>query len=374
MKTFITKRRILSSLTISALLICCVAIIYRHRQGREVARVNYPHDGMKSFPTAIVADRDGNIYLAAQGENRVLKFSIARHAVVVAGNGRMGFSGDGGPADEASMASPVSIALDTAGNLFIADTGNNRIRRVDAETNTITTVAGDGSMGSRVDSIATSTGLYQPISIAVDSDGNTYIGGTNSVGIRRVDAITRISSKIIGSGMPGEPWINSPATGPFWIAIGEHGSLFFSDPSRNNVSMVTAPEGDVRPIAGSAVCGFAGDGGPSIGALLCFPESLSVNGNRELFIADTGNNRIRRIDLSTGIITSVAGNGHPGYAGDGGVAVNASLNGPMGVTIDRNGYVYIADTGNNCIRRLDTRTGLITTWAGPRDLEVLTSK
>lgn len=261
----------------------------------------------------------------------------------------------------------MSISLDPSGNLFIVDTGNNRIRRVDAKTHVITTVAGNGVLGGLVDKGATATGLYQPVSVAVDGNENLYIGGSHFVSVARVDAITRIITKVVGAGLPGDPMAEVPAPGPFWLAVDERGSIWFSDPNQSTVSRVKVDESP-HTFAGGAVCGFGGDGGPANGALLCFPEGLSVR-NQELYIADTGNNRIRKVDLRTGIITTVAGTGEPGYAGDGGPAVNANLNGPMGVTVDGLGNLYIADTGNNCIRRLDAQTGVVTTWVTARQLD-----
>jgi sugar lactone lactonase YvrE len=144
----------------------------------------------------------------------------------------------------------------------------------------------------------------------------------------------------------------------------------FSDPSRNTVSQINAADNDAHTIAGSAVCSFAGDGEPASHGLLCFPEALFVNRDRELFIADTGNNRIRRIDLRTGIIVTVAGNGQLGDSGDGGPAVQGSLSGPMGVTVDNIGNIYVADSGNHSIRRVDAKTGIITTLATENALEL----
>jgi hypothetical protein len=184
----------------------------------------------------------------------------------------------------------------------------------------------------------------------------------------RLDAITQGITKVMGADLPGDPFASSPASGPFWVTAGEHGVLFIADPSRNAVAEISGP-GNLRTIAGGAVCGFAGDGEPASGALLCFPESVAVGGNK-LFIADTANNRIRSLDLNSGVVTTVAGNGQAGYAGDGGPALQASLNGPMGVLATRKGDLFIADTGNDCIRHLDGETGVITTWVTARELEV----
>ena len=262
----------------------------------------------------------------------------------------------------------MGIALDSDRNLFIADTANNRIRRVDAKTGKITTVAGNGKMGGGTGGQATSSGIYEPVSVAVDRDGNLYIGGTTSIGIRRVDAISGIVSKALGADLPGTPLSAEPATGPYWVAIGMGGGVFFSDPSRNTASWLDASTGETHPVAGSAQCGFSGDDSSTTGSLLCFPEGLALSNDKQLYIADTGNNRIRRVDLETGVVTTVAGNGQADDSGDRGKAIQASLNGPMAVAVDGKGNLYIADTGNDCIRRVDADSGIITTWITGRDL------
>ena len=374
------SRRLWPLPIILALLLIGMVLIHNHNNKWEATSGNSPDSTAESYssilasPGALAADSNGNIYVDEQQQNRILKTSASRRVTAVAGNGRRGFSGDGGPADQASMASPTSIALDSAGNLFIADTGNSRIRRVDAKTHIITTVPGNSfqdEWNTRIAKYtATSPGTYPPISIAVDGDENLYIGGVDGVGILRVDPITHSSTVIVGTGFPGYPLAPNPSARPSWLAVDERGTLLFSDPYRNAVSLVNAPENDVHRVAGSAVCGFAGDGGPAIGALLCFPKAIALSRNNKLFISDTGNNRIRQVDLSTGIITTVAGNGQVGYAGDGGLATNASLNVPMGIAADGEGDLYIADTGNNCIRRVDAKSGVITTWATARNLKL----
>ena len=149
---------------------------------------------------------------------------------------------------------------------------------------------------------------------------------------------------------------------------GSADQLFFADPNRNTVSWIDTSTGAIGVLAGSAICGFTGDGGAAIGALLCFPEGMVVGKDKRLFIADTGNNRIRAVDLAAGTITTVAGNGESGNFGDGGQAINAGLSGPTAVALDLQGDLYIADAGNNCIRRVDAKTLAITTWATAHDL------
>jgi len=326
-------------------------------------------------PSGIAVDNAGNLYVSARKQNRVLKVSPswwrrihAGAVTIAAGTGDLGFGGDGGPSENATLASPTGLAVDSAGNLFIADTGNNRIRRVDAETHAITTVAGNGVLGAGTGKIATASPLYEPVSVAVDKDENLYIGESASLGVLRVDGITKIVSKVIGAGLPGLPLVPEPAAGPFWVTMGESQGLFFSNPTQNTVFWFDSATNQIHPIAGGSACGYSVDRGWAIGPLLCFPEGLALKGDKQLFIADTGNNRIQRVDLDTGIIFTVAGAEKAGYSGDGGPAVSARLDGPMGIALDARGNLYIADTGNNCIRKLDAETGVISTWVTAWDL------
>jgi trimeric autotransporter adhesin len=368
------SRRTLSVLGVVALLIAGVAIClsYQKRHSLSSRTSATPTSTLDStappFPTGIAVDDEGNVYVVAQKQNRVLRISRSRRITVIAGNGGKDFSGDGGPANQSSLNGPVGIALDSAGNVFIADTNNNRVRRVDTRTHTITTVAGNGALGGGTGALATESGIYQPLSVAIDNDENLYVGGMGGFGIKRVDAITHMTTGIMGAGMPGYFALPVPASGPVWVAADRHGRIFFADPKRNAVSEISLAANQVSPVAGNAICGFEGDGGPSAGALLCFPEGIAVAGHKEIFIADTGNSRIRRVDLSSGIITTAAGSGKTGYSGDEGQAVDAELNGPMGITVDSSGSLYIADTGNNCIRKVSGKSGTITTWASPQDL------
>jgi sugar lactone lactonase YvrE len=358
------SRRLLFILGGVFLLVAAGMWIYRMQQ--KATPAEQPHPGSIAFPVGLAEDGKGNLYVAARKQNRILKISADREVTVFAGNGNRAFSGDGGSATQAGLSLPMGVAVNNAGDLLIADTGNNRIRRVEAKNNTITTVAGNGSLWHGRSKLATAMSLYEPVSVAVDGDDNIYTGSSGGSPVMRLDALTQELTKVMGADLPGDPLASSPASGPFWISAGEHGALFVADPTRNSVAEITGP-GNFRTIAGGPVCGFAGDGGPGSAALLCFPESVAVSGNK-LFIADTANNRIRSLDLHSGVVTTVAGNGQAGYTGDGGPAPQASLNGPMGVLADRKGDLFIADTGNDCIRHLDAKTGVITTWATARDL------
>ncbi|WP_260706597.1 NHL domain-containing protein [Edaphobacter flagellatus] len=317
--------------------------------------------------SAIAVDDQHNVYVSSRTLNQVFRISADGRIRVVAGDGVRGFSGDGTLATRAALAEPVGLAIARAGDLFVADMGNNRVRQIDP-AGTIRTIAGDGTMGGRTNTPAIATGLYEPISIAMDSREDLLIGGTTSIGIRRINAITGIVSKVLGAGLPGVQSVGEPAAGPFWVAASDDGEIYYSDPSRNAVSFLNESTGAVHRIAGSAICGFSGDGGPALDAKLCFPEGLAIGKDRKLYIADTGNNRIRVVDFRRGMIATVAGTGEPVHSGDEGPASKAALRGPMGVALDDEGNLYIADTGNDCIRRIDSATGKIATLVDASDI------
>jgi sugar lactone lactonase YvrE len=360
-------------LLVAAIAAMIIASIARYLRPQPISRRgDFSRSGGHVRPANLglsgtVVDAAGNVYVSAGNLNIVLKISPGGKVSLIAGNGDAASTGDGGPALAASLAQPMGLALDREGNLLIADMGNNRVRRVDAKTAVVSTVAGNGTMGGWIGGLAIHSGLYEPISVAVDSEGNLYIGGTTSLGIRRIDAITGLVSKTLGADLPGTPETPEPAAGPFWVASGDGRQIFFADSSRNTLSRVDTATGATQVLAGSARCGFGGDGGAAIGALLCFPEGMFLGGER-LFIADTGNNRIRALDLSTGTISTVVGDGQSGYSGDGGSAASASLSGPVAVAADIQGNLYIVDAGNNCIRRVDARSGTIATWMSAADL------
>ena len=209
--------------------------------------------------------------------------------------------------------SPDGVAVDRNGNIYAAaDATNHVVSRIDAATGVITTVAGNGTQGFAGDGgAATSAELYNPSGLAVDGLGDLFIADTYNDCIRRVDAATGVITTVAG---------------------GAHG--------------------------------FAGDGGTATSAAVAYPSGVAVDGLGDLFIADTGNNRVRRVDAQSGVITTVAGTGAFGFAGDGGAATSAELNHPSVLAVDGLGDVFIADTYNCCIRRIDAQTGVITTVAG----------
>ncbi len=284
--------------------------------------------------------------------------------VTAAGPGHTGYLGDQGPALRARI-DPESVALDAFGNVYVADTDNNRVRKI-APDGTITTVAGNGNTGYSGDGVlAIVTTVWQPFGVAVDTAGNLYIADTGNSRIRKVTT-DGIIHTVAGSAMRGGAGDEGPATsaglsGPEGVAVDVAGNLYIADTWDNRIRKVTT-DGIIHAFAGNGDIGSTGDGGPAISAMLTPPYGLALDAAGNVYIADTANNRIRKVSLD-GIITTVAGGGSFGYSGDGGPAVNAGLNQPYSVAVDSAGSLYIADTWNYVVRRV-TPDGTIATIAG----------
>ena len=311
------------------------------------------------FPFAVAVDALGSLFVADTLNHRIRRVdAITGVITTVAGSGQFGFSGDDGKATAAELADPREIALDTSGNLFIADEFNDRIRRVDAITGIITTVAGNGVRGfSGDDGPATDAQLNRPLGLALDTQGNLFIGDRRNDRIRRVDATTGIITTVAGTerGFFGD---NGPATAaqlnrPAGIAVDASGNLFIGDEFNNRIRRVDAASGVISTVAGTDEGGFSGDDAPATAARLNRPVGVAVDASENLFIADRENNRIRRVDAITGAITTEAGTDEAGFSGDDGPATAARLNRPTGVAVDTSGNLFIADFDNDRIRRVD---------------------
>ena len=284
----------------------------------------------------------------------------------VAGTGAFGFSGDGGPATAAQLDNPRGVALDSAGNLYIADSTNNRIRQVDASGN-ISTFAGTGSSGFSGDGgPAAAAQIFAPGGVALDSAGNLYIGGSSNHRVRRVNPLGVIST-VAGTGSTGFSGDGGPAAAaqfrfPIGVAVDGNGrNLYIADNQNHRIRKVDA-SGNISTVAGTGTAGFGGDGGQATAAMLDDPVDVALDGAGNLYIADQSNHRIRRVDAS-GNISTVAGTGTAGFGGDGGAATAAMLDDPLGVALDGAGNLYIADRDNHRIRRVDA-SGTISTIAG----------
>ena len=284
----------------------------------------------------------------------------------VAGNGTAGFSGDSGPGNAAQLNGPFSAALDSSGNLYIADQFNHRIRMVDSSGN-ISTVAGNGTAGYTGDGgAATSANLNDPQGVLVDSSGNIYIADTNNNAVRKVSggkisSIVGSSSGSAGYTGDGGQGTSAQVSHPSALALDSAGNLFIADTSNECIRKLT-PQGIISTFAGQGGAGFGGDGGLAARAQFSNPSGLAFDGAGNLYIADTTNNRVRMI-APNGIVSTVAGSSASGYAGDGAAANKARLNSPKGIAIDAAGNLFIADTFNNRIRVV-TPYGAIYTIAG----------
>ncbi len=278
-----------------------------------------------------------------------------------------GFTGDNGPAISAELDNPTGVSVDNSGNIYFADQDNDRVRMINT-SGIITTVAGNGSWDYNGENVsATSVGLYNPTDVAVDNAGNLYIAEKNKYRIRKVDINGNITT-IAGTGYSGYTGDGGAATNaklryPTGVAVDNSGNVYIADNYNHCIRMVN-PSGIISTIAGTGSSGSAGDNGPAVNAELDSPNDVTVDNSGNIYIADTDNNKIRMIN-SSGIITTFAGTGgvFGGYSGDGGLAINAELNGPMSIAIDNLGNIYIADEENHRIRKVDA-SGIITTFAG----------
>jgi uncharacterized protein (TIGR03437 family) len=312
-----------------------------------------------NWPTGVAVDSVGNLYIADTRNCRVREVSNGV-ITTVAGNGDCDFSGDNGPATNAHLNGAYGIAVDSAGNLYIADIGNNRIRKV--SNGVITTVAGNGTAGFSGDNgPATSAQLNGPFGVTVDSAGNLYITDYYNYRIRKIS--NGVITTVAGNGTYGFSGDNGPATAaelsaPTGLAVDSAGNLYIADNYNNCVRMVS--NGVITTVAGSGTTrGFGGDNGPASSAWLDGPWGVAVDSAGNLYISDTENQRVRKV--SKGVIATIAGNG-TSFSGDNGPPTSAQLNQPAGVAVDSAGNLYIADSYNNRIRKVSN--GVITTVAG----------
>jgi sugar lactone lactonase YvrE len=285
----------------------------------------------------------------------------------LAGNRTPGYSGDGGAATSGELSGPFGVAVDASGNLFIADTDNSRIREV-GTNGIITTVAGNGTPGYSGDGGAATNGeLSYPYGVALDASGSLFVADLGNNGIRKVGTdgiITTVAGNgTFGYSGDGGAATNAALSGPSGVAVDAIGNLFIADWENFRIRKV-GTNGIIATVAGNGIAGYSGDGGAATDAELDRPitfgpgaefppppTGVAVDATGNLFIADLGNFRIRKVGTN-GIITTVAGSRTPGYSGDGGAATNAALSGPSGVAVDASGNLFIADTGSNVIRKV----------------------
>jgi len=368
-------------------------------------------------------DASGNIFIADTDNHRIRKVDSTGDINTIAGIGTAGYSGDGGPATSAEIDRPRGVYLKSTGELIIADTinrclrqvdladvisthgatpaaanepgldrpaqiamyydvseekhylfiadkNNDRIRRLDTSINWITTVAGTGTRGFSGDGgPATSAELNDPEGVFVDSSGNIYIADTDNHCIRKVDASTQNINTVAGiggsSGFEGDggPATEAKLKNPRGVFVDASGNIFIADTENHCIRKVDAASQFINTVAG--IGGSAGfTGGPATNAKMNKPQGVFVDASGDIYIADTNNHRIRKVDAATQMISTVAGTGSGGFSGDGELATGAELENPRGVYVDSNGNIFIADTKNHRIRVVSAHDGKINTIGG----------
>ena len=332
------------------------------------------------YPGGVARDGLGNTYITDSVSSRIFKIDSAGTLTVFAGNGSRiggegGYSGDGGPATSAELGRPEGVAVDASGNVFIADTDNSVIREVVVATGTITTVAGNATLGAGYSgdgATATSAQLNLPNGLFVDSSGNIFIADTDNSVIREVVAATGniqtvAGNATLGAGHSGDGGAATSAqlNLPNGLFVDSSGNIFIADTFNSVIREVAAATGNIQTVAGAYyaytyTCNYSGDGGAATSAQLCLPSGVSVDGSGNIFIADTDNSVVR--EVTAGNIETLAGTGTQGYTGDGGPATSAELNYPNSLFVDASDNVFIADTENFVIREVSS--GTIQTFAG----------
>ena len=369
-------------------------------------------------PSGIAVDSTGNVYIADTYNCVIRKVTTDGNLTTIAGTGICDFAGDGGqatsarlyypmslaidsagtiyegeeygvrkiqngvistvvglgtaivdgPASTSGVGSVVGLALDSAGNLYVADGDNNRVRVVTSTSNglNIKTIAGTGAIGSSGDGgPAISALLFNPSNLTFDAAGNLYIVDQDNSKIRKYDTHNNISTIAGGNHFGGD---NGPATAaqihlPEHVIADSSGNLYIADSINNRIRRVD-PSGNITTIAGRGPCTYSGDGGKATAATLCVPQQMALDASGNLYVADKYNYVVRRINLSSGIISTFAGNGIFGDIGDNGPAASAELGLPVGIAFDSKGNLYVSDEDNNRVRKVAAGTGVITTYAG----------
>jgi Bacterial Ig-like domain (group 3)/NHL repeat len=334
-------------------------------------------------PSGVAFDSAGDLFIADTDNNvirEVVESSTTASAlhvsvgdiITVAGNGTAGYKGDGEAATKAELDNPTGVAVDSAGDIFIADQGNDVIREVVKSSGDITTAAGDGTAGYSGDgAAATKAELDEPTGVAVDSAGDIFIADEYNQEIREVvkssgDIVTvagdRAAAYIGGYSGDGGPATKAELNYPTGVALDSAGDIFIADEFNNRIREVVESQsaasalhvsvGDIVTVAGDGTSGYTGDGGPATKAELDNPTGVALDAAGDLFIADEGNDVVREASESSGHIVTVAGDGFPGYGGDGGPATQAELLGPYAAASDTAGDLFIADAGNNVVREV----------------------
>ena len=313
-------------------------------------------------PYGVAVDANGNVYIADFVNHQIRKVNISGVITTFAGTPALGFSGDGGAATSAQLNYPIGVAADGAGNIYIADNANHRIRKVN-NAGIISTFAGTGVSGFSGDgSAANLAQIDGPMGVATDPAGNVYIVDAGNDRIRKVN-ISGVISTIAGTGVGGFSGDGAAANlaqinNPSGVVVDAIGNIYISDMTNHRIRKINT-SGIISTYAGTGTLGFSGDGGAATSAQINYPRAISVDISGNVHVADASNHRIRKIN-NAGVISTIVGTGTLGYSGDGGLASSAQINYPRGIAFDGTGNEYIADADNNRIRKISCIAPTIT--------------
>lgn len=309
-------------------------------------------------PFGSVVDRAGNLYIVEHDGQRVLKVEATGKLTLLAGDGTKGFRGDGGPAAQARFNDIHSVALADNGDLYLADTRNRRLRKIDAATGTIATIAGTGKAGYSGDGgPATKADFGEIYCASLDPAGKRlYLADLDNRRIRSVDLATGLVSLVAGTGERGVPRdgakaVAAPLVDPRAVIADKEGNVYILERSGNALRVVD-PGGRIRTVAGTGKAGYSGDSGPAIEATFNGPKHLCTDLADDVLICDTENHAVRRYSPATGRLDALVGTGQEGAAGLGGPPAKAQLSRPHGVYVHADGALYIADSGNHRVLKV----------------------
>ncbi|MBS4098897.1 MAG: fibronectin type III domain-containing protein [Sulfuricella sp.] len=311
-------------------------------------------------PQGVALDQSGNLYIADTYGHRIRKVSAATGVIsTLAGTGINGYSGDGGAAASAMLNYPIAVRVDNSGNVYIADHWNHRIRKINAATGIITTIAGNGTGAFGGDGGgSTVASLNYPAGMAFDNAGNLYVADVNNHAIRKISTqgiISTVAGTGTSSGFSGDGGMATSAhlSSPYGVTVDGAGNIYIADSGNHRVRFVSVGTGQISTVAGNGNAAFNGDGGVATNSSIFFPYDMVTTVTGDLYISDGNNNRIRKVAAGTGIISTVAGTGTSGFSGDGGSSTSATIGFPTGLVLDISGGLYFADNSNSRIRMVN---------------------